>query len=116
MSISLDTEQPLTALVELDPEGTVLFLKWNEEEKLPHSPNELVGRNFFSEVAPFENISELRDRFETFHCGSSSTNSFSFNCKYEDRSERVRVLLARLRADPVPGRSGAVLMYIKKAA
>jgi hypothetical protein len=103
----------LFGLLELDLQGTVIFSKLEGDEKLAKAA-EVVGRNFFSEVATFLNVSEFRQHFETFdnypHSGSSS---FMFNCDYEDGTVPVKVFLARLREDtkyPV-----SVLVYIKKA-
>ena len=108
------TERRLPGLVELDSKGTVLFFMWSGEEQ-PQSQTELVGRNFFSEVAPFRNVAELREYFETFDQGRSSTNNFLFNCEFGDGCECVRVMLARLREKHNPAVPAAVLMYIKKA-
>ncbi len=74
---------------------------------------DVVGRNFFSEVATFLNIAEFRKLFETFDCNPEPSNSFLFNCDYEDGAVSVRVLLARLREDAKY--PGSVLVYIKKA-
>jgi hypothetical protein len=113
MNSSVATERRLPGLVELDSKGTVLFFAWIDE--LSQSQTDLVGRNFFSEVAPFENVAELRGYFETFHRGRSPTNHFHFNCEFVDGRERVRVMLARLREKHNPTHPGAVLMYIRKA-
>lgn len=115
MNSSAATERRLPGLVELDSAGTVIFFKWDGEEKVSQSQSDLIGRNFFSEVVPFENISELREYFEAFDRGRSSTSSFLFNCKYEDGSERVRILLARLHEKQFKDHPAAVLMYIRKA-
>ena len=105
--------QKLFGLLELDLQGTVIFSKLEGDEKLA-TPAEVVGRNFFSEVASFLNVGEFRQHFETFdndrHSGSSS---FMFNCAYEDGAVPVKVLLARLAEDTKY--PGSVLVYIKKA-
>lgn len=105
--------QKLFGLLELDLQGTVIFSKLEGDEKLATAA-EVVGRNFFSEVATFLNVAEFRQHFESFdnypHSGSSS---FTFNCDYEDGAVPVKVFLARLREDAKYPRS--VLVYIKKA-
>jgi len=105
--------QKLFGLLELDLQGRVIFSKLEGEEKLAPDAD-LLGRNFFSEVATFLNVAEFQQHFETFdnnaHFGSSS---FMFNCDYEDGAVPVKVLLARLREDrKYPG---SVLVFIKKA-
>ena len=114
MSTSIAPERRLPLLVELDSEGTVLFLKWNEEA-LSQSQTDLVGRNFFSEVASINNALELQEYFYRFDTTRYPTNNFLFNCKYEDGSQRVRIMLARLRQKQSCGQPESVLMYIKTA-
>ena len=106
------TPQKLFGLLELDQRGTVIFSKLEGDEKLPGAVD-VVGRNFFSEVATFLNVAEFRERFETFDNDHRPSNSFSFNCDYGDGAVPVRVLLARLREDAKY--PGSVLVYIKKA-
>ena len=104
--------QKLFGLLELDQRGTVIFSKLEGDEKLAGTVD-VVGRNFFSDVATFLNVAEFRQRFETFDSNPEPSSSFSFNCDYEEGSVPVRILLARLREDakyPV-----SVLVYIKKA-
>ena len=110
-SFSLAT-QKLFGLLELDPRGTVIFSKLEGEEKFAGAVD-VVGRNFFSEVATFLNVAEFRQRFETFDSNPEPSSSFTFDCDYEDGAVPVRVLLARLREDTKYPAS--VLLYIKKA-
>ena len=107
------TTQRLFGLLELDPRGTVIFSKLEGDEKSAGTVN-VVGRNFFSEVAIFLNVAEFRQRFETFDSNPEPSSSFMFNCAYEDGAVPVKVLLARLREDI--GHAGSVLVYIKKAS
>ena len=109
---SLIARQKLFGLLELDPRGTVIFSKLDGDEKLAGAVD-VVGRNFFSDVATFLNVAEFRERFETFDNNPEPSSSFMFNCDYEDGAVPVRVLLARLREDTKYPAS--VLLYIKKA-
>jgi hypothetical protein len=106
------TTQKLFGLLELDPRGTVIFSKLEGDEQSTGAAD-VVGRNFFSDVATFLNVAEFRQRFETFDSNREPSSSFTFNCDYEDGAVPVRVLLARLREDTKY--SGSVLLYIKKA-
>jgi len=112
MSSLILAPQRLFGLLELDPQGTVVFSKLEGDEKLPGAVD-LVGRNFFSEVATFLNVAEFRERFEVFDSKPEPSNSFMFNCDYEDGAVPVKVLLARLKEDTKY--PGSVLVYIKKA-
>lgn len=109
-SLSL-ASQKLFGLVELDPRGTVIFSKLEGDEELAGAVD-VVGRNFFSEVATFLNVAEFRQRFETFDNNPEPSSSFTFNCDYGDGTVSVKVLLARLREDTKYPES--VLVYIKK--
>ena len=111
MSSLIPAAQKLFGLVELDPRGTVIFSNL-EGEKLAGAVD-LLGRNFFSEVATFLNVAEFRQHFETFDNNPAPSSSFTFNCDYEDGAVPVRVLLARLRESTKYPES--VLVYIKKA-
>lgn len=112
MSSLILTPQKLFGLLELDLAGTVLFSKLEGDEKLVGGATDVVGRNFFCEVATFLNVAEFRQRLETFDNGHERTNSFMFNFNYEDGAVPVKVLLARLREDTKYPES--VLVYIKK--
>ena len=104
--------QKLFGLLELDLHGTVIFSKLEGDEKFAGAVD-VVGLNFFSEVATFLNVAEFRQHFETFDNNRHPSNSFLFNCDYEDGAVPVKILLARLREDAKY--PGAVLVYIKKA-
>ena len=111
MSSLILATHKLFGLLELDQRGTVIFSKLEGDEKLTGAMD-VVGRNFFSEVATFLNVAEFRQRFETFDSNREPSSSFTFNCDYEDGAVPVRVLLARLREDTKYPAS--VLLYIKK--
>lgn len=113
MKYSATPERGLPELLELDSEGRILFLKWAGKERLSKREDEFVGRNFFSDVATFENAAELREYFDRFDQDRSHTNTFAFNCKFQNGSERVTILLARLREKKSPKNPESVLMYIK---
>ena len=104
--------QKLFGLLELDLQGTVIFSKLEGDEKLARAVD-VVGRNFFSEVATFLNVAEFQQHFETFDNNSHPSSSFMFNCDYGDGAVPVKVFLARLREDKKYPES--VLVYIKKA-
>ena len=112
MSSLILATQRLFGLLELDRCGTVIFSKLEGDEKLA-GVVDVVGRNFFSEVATFLNVADFRQRFETFDNNREPSSSFMFNCDYGDGAVPVKVLLARLREDTKY--PGSVLVYIKKA-
>ena len=103
----------LFGLVELDPAGTVLYSRPDGAGK-GDSPD-VCGCNFYTEVAPFENVEEFREYLSGFARGESPAHSFTFDCRFADGEVvPVRVLLARMRqrADGRPTES--VLVHIRK--
>lgn len=85
-------------LFELDTAGTVMYSRVNPSayaaSTVPSS--DLVGRNFFEEVAPFKNVEEFRRRFRHFACGSDSAEKFTFTCQFEERPAEMKVMLMRI--------------------
>jgi hypothetical protein len=98
--------QKFFGLVELDDAGTVLYSRVerdgvgsssssNGRGDLPAA--DLRGRNFYREVAPFENVEEFHRCLDSFRLSSQQANSITFTCQYEDGPVRVKILLARVR-------------------
>jgi hypothetical protein len=112
MSSLILAPQKLLGLLELDQQGTVIFSRLQGDPKLAGA-TDVVGRNFFSEVATFLNVAEFQKRFETFGNNREPSSSFMFNCDYGDDAVPVKVLLARLKEDTKY--PGSVLLYIKRA-
>lgn len=101
-------------LIELDAAGTVLYSRLDGEAWKGLS-SELCGSNYYTEVAPFENVEEFRVRLGRFVETNNPAESFTFDCRCHDGGVvPVRVLLARMRqrADGRPVES--VLVHIRK--
>ena len=104
----------LFGLVELDHAGTVLYSRPDGAAGKDDSAD-IRGCNFYTEVAPFENVEEFRERLSGFVGSESPAHSFTFDCRFADGEVvPVRVLLARMRqrADGRPTES--VLVHIRK--
>jgi hypothetical protein len=114
MSVSPATKQKLFGLFELDPSGTVLYSRIEPEAKSDGLPPDVAGRNFYEEVAPFENVEEFRRRVSEFASGASPADNFYFNCLYGDSAQPVKVLLARVRERTSQSRTKSVLVHIRK--
>ena len=114
MNILSVTRHNLFGIVELDHAGTVLYSRPDGEAR-QETPAGICGSNFYTEVAPFENVEEFRERLGGFVRGDSPAHSFLFDCRFADGGVvPVRVLLARMRqrADGRPVES--VLVHIRK--
>jgi hypothetical protein len=101
-------------LVELDQAGTVLYSRPDDDAGREAFAG-ISGSNFYTEVAPFENVEEFRARLGEFAAGSSPAESFVFECRCRGGEiAPVRVLLARMRQRADGGRSESVLVHIRK--
>lgn len=113
MSDVIPGRQRLFGLLELDPEGTVLYSRLEGDYSSTSANSDLAGRNFFSEVAPFKNVEEFRRCLDSFNGGREDANSFEFNCEYEDGAVSVKVLLARIRDQLDDYRTKSLLVHLK---
>lgn len=112
MSGSRLTGQGVYGLFELNPAGIVLYSRVEQEEE----PCDVVGRNFYEEVAPFSNVEEFRLHVTQFARGTSHAESFNFDCQCDGGPLPVRVLLARICERTRYDRTKSVLVHITKGA
>lgn len=116
MSTATLAAQKFFGLLELDAAGTVLFsrLEYGSDRR-GGGATDLTGRNFFREVAPFQNVEEFQRCLEIFSRSSQQTDAFNFTCDYEDGPVEVRVLLVRIRARSEDNPAKSILIDIRKA-
>lgn len=106
----------LYGLVEIDRAGTVLYARFEGEAAASFSAPDATGRNFYAEVAPFQNVGEFRQRLEDFRKDSQPALSLDFTCQYDDGPLPVRVLLARIRErSEQRDVTKSILVHIRKA-
>jgi hypothetical protein len=116
MDVLQPTKTELFGLFELDTTGIVLYHRIDPmTEPCTSSPN-VAGRNFFDDVAPFENREEFRRCVNQFTRGERFADSFDFKCCYNGSAEQVRVLLARIPEATNPNKTKAILVHIRRAA
>lgn len=117
MNVSLLTAQELFGLFELDAAGTVLYYRVEPGLKQEHERSpDVTGRNFYDEVALFENVEEFRQCVTRFTRGASPADSFNFNCRYEGWVQPIKVLLARMRERVNRSNTKSVLVHIRRGA
>ncbi len=114
-STALKTVQPPPGLYELDAEGAVLYCRIESAGGRGGDGPDYTGRNFYDEVAAFDNADELRRRVEGFLRSDGHADSFDFTCRAGDEATTVRVLLARIRERSNQGRTKAVLLHLRGA-
>jgi hypothetical protein len=105
----------LLGLVELDAAGTVLYSRFDGGQAADAAWPDVTGRNFYTEVAPFENVGEFRQQLDLFTRGSLPAHSLDFTCDYEDGPLAVRVLLARIRERTERDVTKSILVHIRMA-
>ena len=111
--------QKLFGLFELDADGTIVHSRsaataaaFGFGEAVGAT---LVGRNFFDEIAPFKNVEEFRRRFRYFMKGSSATENFVFDCRFDDDAVvPVKVKLAHICEREFAERTRLVIVDIRK--
>ena len=104
-------------LLELDAAGTVLYSRVEPDGVAAQgtSAPDLTGHNFYTEVAPFRNVAELRGEIDRFSRGSQPAYSIDFTCDYEDGPVQARVLLARIRERSQADVTKSILVHIRRA-
>ena len=112
--VSLLAPTDLFGLFELDSAGTVLYSRVNQHDQLKHQRPNVVGRNFYDEVAPFENLQEFRSRLNSFAENNSSVDSFTFVCEFADFAMRIRVMLVRISERSDSKRAKSIIVDIRK--
>ena len=110
-------ELPL-GLVELDDAGTVLYYRREGAPPAAGAPQEIIGRNFFTDVAPVADALEFRNAVAAFRRAHAPSHSFDFTFS-EGAGEAdlpTRVLLARIHEKSEGGDRDSLLVHIKKVA
>lgn len=101
--LSKMTHEQLDALpygaIRLSPRGTIINYNATEGRLANRSPQRVLGKNFFRDVAPCTDVREFRGRFaELIEAGRSVFHEFDFDFTF-DPPLRVRVTLLRDRGD-----------------
>ena len=114
MSVSLMTTQELLGLFELDDAGKVLYYRMDSAGEPSDTSPDIVGRNFYNEVASFENVEEFRRCVTEFTRSDTPADSFDFECRYGSSAHRVKVLLARISESANQANTKSILVYVKR--
>jgi hypothetical protein len=97
MSTSLLNQRKVFGLFEPDPSGTILYSRIEPDGEAHQGAPNVVGHNFFDEVAPFENSEELRQRISNFINSEGQAENFHFTCQCDAGRLPAKALLARIR-------------------
>ena len=114
MSVSLMTADEALGLFELDVAGKVLYYRLEPGGNPGHTSPPMVGRNFYDEVARFENVDEFRRCVTEFAHSATAADSFDFDCHYGSSAHRVKVLVARICDGVNQNNTKSILVYLKR--
>ena len=99
LGIPLLSEEQLGALpigvIELDPEGFIRVYNKAEESLSGLASSQVVGKNFFRDVAPCTSVKEFEGRFRAFISSPSEPESFTFTFRFPGRTTEVSIAFVR---------------------
>jgi photoactive yellow protein len=98
-------------LLEVDEEGTVIYYRSENKGLFPKPDSEIIGRNFFTDIAAVAEAKEFQNRIKEFRRSHAPAHSFTFTFTLKHRSLPVRVLLARIHERPA-GDAPSESLYI----
>lgn len=107
--------QKMYGLVELDQAGTVLYTRFEGDGAATFSARDFTGLNFYTQVAPFQNVGEFRQRLDDFNKGTQPAHTMDFTCDYVDGPVPVRVLLTRIRERSLHDVTKSILVHFRRA-
>jgi hypothetical protein len=114
MSASVLTGQEFLGLFEIDKAGKVLYYRMDSGGEPGGTSPDIVGHDFYNEVARFENVDEFRRCVTEFIRSATAADSFDFECRYGDSAHRVKVLLARICESGNRENTKSTLVYLKR--
>lgn len=101
-------------LFELDDAGTVLYSRVDHGGSNGTNGSNLTGHNFFKEILPCENREELKRRIRRFVTSEVQVDNFIFNCRINNDSMVVRIMLARISERTGGEKTKSILVHIRK--
>ena len=103
-------------LLEIDPAGAIRHYEPEAGTHVGVPVKDVLGRNFFDDIAAVAESEELPTRIREFWEGPGPAGSFSFTFARGPGGLRVRVLLARIRQCPTTGGAESLLVHIRPEA
>lgn len=91
-------ELPFGAIV-LAQDGTVLAYNRAEGELAGRDPREVVGRNFFTAIAPCTSVQAFQGAFLAFHQGEEPSRTFQFTFRFPGGPIRVQIVFLHKGTD-----------------
>jgi photoactive yellow protein len=93
------SEEEVNALpfgvIELDEDGKILAFNRAEEERACVTAEEVIGKNFFRDIAPCTQVKEYEGRFKQFLASDEPSIQFSFTYTLPHGKVPIHILLVR---------------------
>lgn len=103
---------PPLGFFELDGAWTVLYYKPDRGGSA--HVEQVVGLNFFKDIAAISRCGDLQEKIEGFRHGPRPAHHFTHTFEHDHGSLEVKVLLARIH-EKTPGGGDSVFVHIKQA-
>ncbi|HEY0100469.1 MAG TPA: hypothetical protein VGB76_16105 [Pyrinomonadaceae bacterium] len=99
-------------LFELDPAGTVIRYSPAAENTQTIEARDVWGRNFFTEIAPVEQVVGFRLRFHSFMASGQAVERFTTTFAHGEQNIKVQIMLAHITEKSDDGRKRLALVRI----
>src|SRR5688572_21856946 len=86
-------------IIQLDREGTVLQYNSTESSLARIDRDQVVGRNFFQEIAPCTAVRDFQGRFEQGVASKSLDTTFAYRFRFQDDRTRDVSITMSYRPD-----------------
>lgn len=86
-------------IIVVDEEGRILYYNAREEEIANHQREDVLGKNFFSEVAPCTQVQEFYGRFKETMQRAGLVADFHFRFPFPGRPREVEITLTSFQKD-----------------
>ena len=99
-------------LLELDKAGVIIRYSPALETNPEVPAKEILGRDFFREVAPVAEVKEFQSRFHAFTAGGQSVDKFTCAFPSAQGQIKVQIMLARVSEKSDHGREFLALVRL----
>jgi photoactive yellow protein len=86
-------------IIVLDVDGNVVFYNDREEQIAGRQRADVLGRNFFTEVAPCTEVSEFFDHFKEVMAAEGLTAEFAFHFPFQPDARDVEIAMTGFRVE-----------------
>lgn len=83
-------------IIELNEDGTVVAFNTAEERLSRKSKAEVIGRNFFSDVAPCADVQDYHGRFKKFLRGTTLSEKFNYTYYFDSSTLDVEITFLKV--------------------